>query len=79
MYVLVTNNLLVFQSYQDKIKVDFLEKGTYLDVLIRVLSLIHISLCGVESQGMILAAGDDEGNLSVLTVDKDMISGSEIR
>ena len=36
MYVLVTNNLLVFQSYQDKIKVDFLEKGTYLDVLIRV-------------------------------------------
>ena len=35
-------------------------------------------LCGVESQGMILAAGDDEGNLSVVTVDKDIVSGSEI-
>ena len=36
-------------------------------------------LCGVESQGMILAAADDENNLSVLTVDKDIIEGSEIR
>ncbi len=35
-------------------------------------------LCGIESQGMILAAGDDEGNLSVLTVDRDIVSGSEI-
>ena len=35
-------------------------------------------LCGVESQGMILAAGDDEGNLSVVTVDKDIVAGSEI-
>jgi len=36
-------------------------------------------LCGVESQGMILAAEDGEGNLSVLTVDRDMKAGSEIR
>ena len=35
-------------------------------------------LCGVESQGMILAAADDDGNLSVMTLDKDMPAGSEI-
>ena len=44
-----------------------------------ITNLAPVKLCGVESQGMILAAGDDEGNLSVLTVDKDIISGSEIR
>jgi len=27
---------------------------------------------------MILAAADDDGNLSVLTLDKDIINGSEI-
>ena len=43
-----------------------------------ITNLKPAKLCGVESQGMILAAGDDEGNLSVLTVDKDIISGSEI-
>ena len=44
-----------------------------------VTNLKHCKLCGVESQGMILAAADDENNLSVLTVDKDIIEGSEIR
>ena len=43
-----------------------------------ITNLKPCKLCGVESQGMILAAGDDEGNLSVVTVDKDIISGSEI-
>jgi methionyl-tRNA synthetase len=43
-----------------------------------ITNLKPCKLCGVESQGMILAAGDDEGNLSVLTVDKDIIAGSEI-
>jgi len=43
-----------------------------------ITNLKPCKLCGVESQGMILAAGDDEGNLSVLTLDRDMISGSEI-
>jgi len=43
-----------------------------------ITNLKPVKLCGVESQGMILAAGDYEGNLSVLTVDKDMIAGSEI-
>ena len=43
-----------------------------------ITNLKPCTLCGVESQGMILAAGDDEGNLSVVTVDKDIVSGSEI-
>ena len=44
-----------------------------------VTNLAPRKICGVESQGMILAAADDADNLSVLTVDKDMIAGSEIR
>lgn len=43
-----------------------------------ITNLKPCKLCGVESQGMILAAGDDKGNLSVMTVDKDIVSGSEI-
>lgn len=43
-----------------------------------ITNLKPCKLCGVESQGMILAAGDDEGNLSVVTVDKDIAAGSEI-
>ncbi|ROR31955.1 methionyl-tRNA synthetase [Mobilisporobacter senegalensis] len=43
-----------------------------------ITNLKPVTLCGIQSEGMILAAGDDEGNLSVVTVDKDIISGSEI-
>lgn len=43
-----------------------------------ITNLKPAKLCGIVSEGMILAAGDDEGNLSVLTVDKDIIAGSEI-
>ena len=43
-----------------------------------ITNLKPAKLCGLLSEGMILAAGDDEGNLSVMTVDKDIISGSEI-
>lgn len=43
-----------------------------------ITNLKPVKLCGIESQGMILAAGDDAGNLSVVTVDKDIIAGSEI-
>ena len=43
-----------------------------------VTNLKPCKLCGVESQGMILAAADEEGNLSVMTPDKDLISGCEI-
>ncbi len=43
-----------------------------------ITNLKPAKLCGLMSEGMILAASDDDGNLSVLTVDKDIISGSEI-
>jgi methionine--tRNA ligase beta chain len=43
-----------------------------------ITNLKPVKLCGIMSEGMNLAAGDDEGNLSVLTVDKDIIAGSEI-
>ena len=36
-------------------------------------------LAGYESQGMILAAEDAEENLALVTVDKDMLPGSEVR
>ncbi|MGC8533857.1 MAG: methionine--tRNA ligase subunit beta [Candidatus Parvarchaeum sp.] len=35
-------------------------------------------IMGLQSQGMLLAASDDEGNLSLLTVDKDIKEGSSI-
>jgi len=44
-----------------------------------ITNLKPVTLCGMLSEGMILAASDDEGNLSVMTVDKDIIAGSEIR
>lgn len=43
-----------------------------------ITNLKPAKLCGIVSEGMILAAGDDEGNLSLMTVDKDIIAGSEI-
>ncbi len=43
-----------------------------------ITNLKPVKLCGVLSEGMILAASDDDGNLSVLTVDKDIVAGSEI-
>ncbi len=43
-----------------------------------ITNLKPCKLCGVESQGMILAASDDQGNLSVMTLDRDITSGSEI-
>ena len=43
-----------------------------------VTNLASRKICGVESQGMILAAMDDKDNLSVMTVDKDIMAGSEI-
>lgn len=43
-----------------------------------ITNLKPCKLCGVESQGMILAAADDEGNLCVVSPEKDIISGSEI-
>lgn len=43
-----------------------------------IVNLKPAKLCGVVSQGMILASDDDEGNVSLLTPDKDMKVGSKI-
>lgn len=43
-----------------------------------ITNLKPCKLCGVESQGMILAAADDNGNLCVVLPEKDIIAGSEI-
>ena len=47
--------------------------------VIVVANLKPVKLRGVESQGMILAAEDSDGNLSVSALDKDIASGSEVR
>lgn len=41
MYIVVTNNIKFRDKYQDKIKVDFLENGSYIDVLSKVRDYIH--------------------------------------
>jgi methionyl-tRNA synthetase len=44
-----------------------------------VVNLQPAKLMGQESNGMLLAASDDDGHLSVLTVARDMIEGSKIK
>lgn len=44
-----------------------------------VANLKKVKLCGVESQGMILCAEDGEGNLSIVTPEKDFPEGCEVR
>jgi len=44
-----------------------------------VANLRPVKLRGVESQGMILAAEDADGNLAVATLDRDMPDGAEVR
>ena len=41
-------------------------------------NLMPRKICGIESQGMIISAWDDKDNLSVLTLEKDIIEGAEI-
>lgn len=47
--------------------------------LVLVTNLKPVKLRGIESQGMILAAEDDEGQLSLVTLEKDLADGSEVR
>jgi methionyl-tRNA synthetase len=44
-----------------------------------LLNLQRRMLAGIESQCMVLAAEDEEGNVSVLQPEKDIIEGSRIR
>jgi methionyl-tRNA synthetase len=47
--------------------------------IVVLVNLIPAKLMGVESQGMLLAATDSEGLLSVLTLDRDLKPGAGIR
>ena len=46
--------------------------------LVLVANLKPVKLRGILSQGMILAASDDEDNLVLVTVDNDIKSGSRV-
>ncbi|HCR99480.1 MAG TPA: hypothetical protein DIS68_01535, partial [Lachnospiraceae bacterium] len=43
-----------------------------------ITNLAPAKLAGVESQGMLLCAEDAEGNLALMTPEKDMPAGAEI-
>jgi len=47
--------------------------------IVVVTNLQPVKLMGVESHGMLLAASDDEGKLSVLTTDRDIKEGSKVK
>ena len=47
--------------------------------LMVVTNLKPAKLAGMISEGMILSAEDDEGNLAVMTPEKDIKAGAEIR
>ena len=47
--------------------------------VVLVTNLKPVRLCGVLSEGMVLCAEDEEGNLSLLSPERDMPSGASIR
>lgn len=46
--------------------------------IVVVTNLQPVRLMGVESQGMLLAASDDEGKISIITTDREIKEGSRI-
>lgn len=77
MYLLVTNNRLCFDKYKDRVKVDFLEDGSYLDVLVKTRDYAQEGKC-IETHPM---AGSIKPNQtpfrSVLLSDRKM-DGDEV-
>ena len=47
--------------------------------IVVVTNMQPANLMGVESHGMLLAASDDEGNLSVITPEKDIKAGARVK
>lgn len=47
--------------------------------VIVVTNLKHVKLRGIESQGMVLCASDENGNLALVTPEKEIGAGSEVR
>ncbi|MGB9716554.1 MAG: methionine--tRNA ligase subunit beta [Thermodesulfovibrionales bacterium] len=48
-------------------------------IIVLVTNLQPVKLMGVESQGMLLAASDDKGQISILTVDRYIKEGSRVK
>ena len=46
--------------------------------VVYVSNLKPVKLAGLDSEGMILSAEDDEGNLSVITTEREVNSGAEV-
>jgi len=44
-----------------------------------VTNLEPAKLMGVESHGMLLAASDDEGNLAIITLEKEIKAGARVK
>jgi len=47
--------------------------------IVVVTNLQPAKLMGLESNGMLLAASDDEGKLSILSTDRDIREGSKVK
>lgn len=47
--------------------------------VIVVTNLKPVKLRGIESQGMVLCASDEQGNLAIISPEKDMTAGCEVR
>jgi methionyl-tRNA synthetase len=47
--------------------------------IVVVINLQPAKLMGVESLGMLLAASDADGKLSILTIDRDIKTGSKVK
>jgi len=47
--------------------------------IVVVANLKPAKLMGVESQGMLLAATDDQGTLSILSLDRDVKRGARVK
>jgi methionyl-tRNA synthetase len=47
--------------------------------IVVVTNLQPAKLMGVESQGMLLAASDADGKLSILTIDREITEGAKVR
>src|SRR3989337_2029517 len=47
--------------------------------IVVVTNLQPAKLMGVKSQGMLLAASDDDGRLSILTTDREIREGSQVK
>jgi methionyl-tRNA synthetase len=47
--------------------------------IVVVTNMQPANLMGVESHGMLLAASDDEGNLSVITLEKEIKAGARVK